>query len=128
MASANVDLELQVKLHKSVDEAWELIATGDGLSSWFVPTTVIPESGGSVTLHFSEGCCGALPIVVWDPPNRIRFGAAENAPGRAHDFSIVEHSPGVCIFTLKDSGVEAAQQDVTRAGWAGFLANLELKK
>ena len=103
------------------DRVWELVSTSDGLSGWFVDTTVVPGPQGSVTLRFAPGAEGTVPILVWDPPRRIRFGIADG--GRVHDITITATAEGSQV-RLQDEGVHDAEADATSAGWAGFLGKL----
>jgi hypothetical protein len=73
-------------------EPWQLVASSEGLSRWFAEATVIPGPSGSVTLRFAPGAEGTRPIVIWDPPLRIRFGAADGSPG-AHMTSALTRAP-----------------------------------
>src|SRR5258705_12397736 len=85
------------------EEVWRAIATGAGISAWFVPA-VFAEKGGkpvSLTLSFGPGMDSVAKITIWDPPHRF---AAEGdaAPG----------SPPVA-----DEGICE-----TKAGGAGILS------
>jgi len=116
-------------LDQSIDVAapagrvWELVSTSEGLSGWFVDSTVVPGPQGSVTLRFAPGAEGTVPILAWDPPHRIRFGMPDGVPGRVHEFTITPTVQGSRV-DLKDEGVDDAEADATAAGWTGFLGKL----
>ncbi|OHV35996.1 MULTISPECIES: SRPBCC family protein [Pseudofrankia] len=116
-------IEESVEVSASPDEAWEWIATGPGLSAWFVSATVEPGAAGSVTLTFAPGAAGTMPIVEWSPPSRFRFGAAPGQEGRAHDFTVSATAGGSRVRLL-DDGVAPEQAEQTALGWRGLLSRL----
>ena len=46
------EIRLEIEVPGSVEEVWEAIATGPGISSWYVPHTVEERSGGAATASF----------------------------------------------------------------------------
>src|SRR5437762_12502053 len=114
-------LEQSVDIAAPASRVWSLVSTSEGLSSWFVDTTVEPGPQGSVTLRFAPGAEGTMPVLAWDPPRRIRFGMADG--GRVHDITVVPTAEG-CQVLLSDEGVPDAEADATAAGWTGFLGKL----
>ena len=52
-------IELEIEVEGTPEEVWEAIATGPGITSWFVPATVEPHLGGAVALDFGPGPDGA---------------------------------------------------------------------
>ncbi|MDT3438051.1 SRPBCC domain-containing protein [Pseudofrankia sp. BMG5.37] len=118
-----VGIEESVEVSASPDEVWEWIATGPGLSAWFVAASVEPGAAGSVTLTFAPGASGTMPIVEWSPPWRFRFGAASGTSGRAHDFT-VSATAGGCRVKLLDDGVAPEEAEQTALGWRGMLSRL----
>jgi uncharacterized protein YndB with AHSA1/START domain len=120
-----VDIEQSIEVAVPPARAWELVSTSEGLSSWFVESVVVPGPSGSVTLRFAPGAEGTMPIQRWEPPRRIRFGAAEGAPGRAHDLRVMEMVGGGARVHLIDSGLDEGEAEASREGWAGFLSQLK---
>jgi len=116
-------LEQFVDIAVPADRVWDLVSTSEGLSGWFVDSTVLPGSAGSVTLRFAPGAEGTVPILVWDPPRRIRFGVQDG--GRVHDITITATAAGSRVL-LHDEGVPDAEADSTAAGWTGFLGKLRV--
>jgi hypothetical protein len=66
-----------------------------------------------------------MPIVVWEPPHRIRFGAAEGAPGRAHDIHVSVGTEGGSVVRLVDDGVDDDAASATAQGWDTMLRRLQ---
>jgi hypothetical protein len=66
-----------------------------------------------------------MPIVIWDPPLRIRFGAADGSPGRAHDIRVAQGTGGRSVIRLIDDGVDDADAQATSQGWDIVLQRLQ---
>ena len=52
MSDDRRSIELEVEVHGSPEEVWRAIATGPGISSWYVPHTVDEREGGAATASF----------------------------------------------------------------------------
>jgi hypothetical protein len=66
-----------------------------------------------------------MPIVIWDPPLRIRLGAADGAPGRVHDIRVAQGTGGRSVIRLIDDGVDDADAQATSRGWDIMLQMLQ---
>jgi uncharacterized protein YndB with AHSA1/START domain len=56
-ASGRRSVQVEVEVPGTPEEVWQAIATGPGISSWFVPTTVEERDGKpvAVTATFGPG-------------------------------------------------------------------------
>jgi uncharacterized protein YndB with AHSA1/START domain len=117
------DVEESVEVAASPHDVWEWIATGPGLSAWFVSAAVEPGIAGSVTLTFAPGASGTMPIAEWTPPSRFRFGTPVGQVGRAHDFTL-SATPRGCRVRVVDVGVPPEEAEQTASGWRGMLSRL----
>jgi uncharacterized protein YndB with AHSA1/START domain len=117
-------VQAKIDIDASPTRVWECIATSAGMSAWFVSTTIQPGESGSVTLRFGPGAEATMPIQMWDPPLRLRFGAPEGSDGRSHEL-VIESGTDRCLLTLRDDGVPDAEADATREGWTGMLGRLK---
>src|SRR6185312_12283618 len=70
-ASGRRSIQVEVEVPGTPEEVWRAIATGPGVSSWFVPTEVDERVGGAVTAHFGPGMDSSATITVWDRPRRF---------------------------------------------------------
>ena len=84
MADEHRRIELAIEVAGSPEEVWRAIATGPGISSWYVPHTVDEREGGTATASF-----GPEPemqvqgrVAAWEPPHRIVFDGGEGVDGR----------------------------------------------
>ena len=68
-------IDLSVEVDGTPEQVWTAIATGPGISSWFVPTTVEEREGGRTTSIFGPGPDMTVPgrVVAWEPPHRVLF-------------------------------------------------------
>lgn len=114
-------LDQSIDVAAPAGRAWELVSTSEGLSGWFVDAAVVPRPDGSVTLRFAPGAEATVPILVWKPPHRIKFGIADG--GRVHDITVTATAGG-CRVGVQDEGVPDAEADSTAEGWTGFLGRL----
>lgn len=126
-------IDLSVEVAGTPDEVWEAIATGPGISSWYVPTTVDEQPGGATTNRFGDGPEMLIPgrVAAWEPPKRVVFDGGEGVPGLAFEWLVEARDQGTCVVRLVNSGfVEGApwddQYDGMVEGWGLFLANLQV--
>jgi uncharacterized protein YndB with AHSA1/START domain len=121
LGAMSMTCDRSVDVSASADRVWNLVSTSEGLSGWFTDATVAPGPQGSVTLRFAPGAEAAVPILVWEPSRRIRFGMPDG--GRVHDITIMAIAAG-CRVRVRDEGVPDAEAESTAAGWQGFLHRL----
>ena len=48
-------IELEIEVVGTPEEVWQAIATGPGISSWYVPHTVEEREGGAAVASFGPG-------------------------------------------------------------------------
>lgn len=127
-------IELEIEVPGTPEEVWEAIATGPGISSWYVPHTVEEREGGAATASFGPGPEMQIPGVVlaWEPPRRIVFGGGESLDaGLAFEWLVEARDQASCVVRLVNSGFGDGQPwddqyDDMLGGWRIFLRNLWL--
>jgi uncharacterized protein YndB with AHSA1/START domain len=126
-------IELEVEVDGTPEEVWRAIATGPGISSWYVPHTVEEREGGDAVARFGPGPEMEMPgrVAAWDPPRRIVFDGGEDAGGMAFEWLIEARDDGTCVVRLVNSGFGSgddwdAQYDAMTDGWGLFMLNLKL--
>src|SRR5215217_8873910 len=77
--SGRRSIRVEVEVPGTPEEVWQAIATGPGISSWFVPTEFEEQDGKpvAVKMNFGPGMESRAVLTAWDPP---RMFAAES-PG-----------------------------------------------
>ena len=76
-------VQVEFEVPGTPEEVWQAIATGPGISSWFVPTEFEERDGKPVAVKFNFGP-GIEPrsvVTAWDPPRM--FAARQTAGCRA---------------------------------------------
>ena len=67
-------IELEVEVPGTPEQVWEAIATGPGITAWFVPAEVDEREGGSVALDImGNGMAPSGVVTAWDPPRRFVY-------------------------------------------------------
>jgi hypothetical protein len=110
---------------------WAAIATGPGISSWFVPSTVEEHEGGAATANFGPGMESAGTIKVWDPPNRYVVETAEGPGPVATEWIVEARAGGRCVVRVVHrwfaSGDDWDHEFEGHAhGWRSFFSILRL--
>lgn len=125
-------IRLEVDVPGTPEEVWEAIASGPGISSWFVPAKVEGGVGGTITLHFGPGMDERGPITVWDPPHRFVY-LEEGGRKLGYEFVVETRAGGTCLVRLVNTGFGFgddwdSEYDSMHGGWKLFLANLVLTR
>lgn len=133
MSEQGRKLELEVEVPGTPEEVWRAIATGPGISSWYVPHTVEERQNGAATASFGPGPEMQIAgrVAAWEPPHRIVFDGGEGAGGLAFEWLVEARDGGSCVVRLVNSGFGDgaewdAQYDGMAEGWQLFLLNLRL--
>lgn len=125
-------IELSIEVPGTPEEVWQAIATGPGITSWFVPTDVDEHQGGVVRQHFGEMGTDEGRVVAWDPPQRVVFeGGASMGRTLAFEWTIEAASGSTCRVRLVNTGFGDGEEwdgdfGGMDAGWRLFLDNLRL--
>ncbi len=65
--------ELTVELPGTPEQVWAAIATGPGISSWFLRTEIEGREGGVLVTYMGEGAESRGEVTGWDPPRRLEY-------------------------------------------------------
>jgi uncharacterized protein YndB with AHSA1/START domain len=135
-ASGRRSIQVEVEVPGTPEEVWQAIATGAGVSSWFVPTEVEERLRGTVTAHFGPdpGMDAIATITAWDPPRRFAAESRDfgvNAPPIATEWTIEARGGGTCIVRVVHSLFASTddwddQLESIESGWPAFFRVLRL--
>jgi uncharacterized protein YndB with AHSA1/START domain len=131
VSDSSREIDLSVEVPGTPEQVWESIATGPGITSWFVPHTVEGRDGGEVTMDFGPGYGVATArVAAWEPPHRLVLQNEGEQP-LAYEWLVEARAGGTCVVRLVNSGFGTgddwdAQYDGMDAGWRLFLQNLRL--
>jgi uncharacterized protein YndB with AHSA1/START domain len=113
------------------EEVWQAIATGPGVSSWFVPTEA--REDGTVVSHFGPGMDAVAIQTAWDPPHRFAAEGelAPNSPKMATEWIVEARSGGTCIVRVVHSLFASSDDwddhlESIEAGWPDYFRILKL--
>jgi uncharacterized protein YndB with AHSA1/START domain len=131
-------IEVEVEVPATPEQAWEAIATGPGITSWFMPAEVEGRVGGSVVHHHDADMATTVEVTAYDPPRRFAYeeeGWAPDGDQAAHvlatEFLVAARSGGSCVVRVVMSGFgegeawERAIESFT-TGWKQALLALRL--
>ncbi len=129
--------EVSVEVAGTPEEAWDAIATGPGITAWFVPAEVEEREGGAVSLDVGTGMGPAGTVTGWDPPRRFAYEEAwpaldgEPAGRLATEFHVEARGGGTCVVRIVSSVFASGEAwdtelDNLNEGWRSYLRNLAL--
>lgn len=106
--SGRRSVQAEVEVPGTPEEVWQAIATGPGISSWFVPSEVEERAGGAAICHFSpDGSMDSVArITAWDPPRRFVAETDDLGPGEqpvATEWIVEARSGGACVVRVVHS-------------------------
>lgn len=99
-------VQVEVEVAGTPEEVWRAIATGPGVSSWFVHADIEGREGGNSTYHFGPGMDDRATITAWQPPRRY---TTENlawhldAPPLATEWVVEARDGGTCVVRVVHS-------------------------
>jgi uncharacterized protein YndB with AHSA1/START domain len=124
---------IEVEVPGTPEQVWDAIATGPGITAWFVPTDVEPREGGAVITHL-----GSTPdrdsrgeITAYEPPHRFAYVERWDDEDFATEFLVEARDGATCIVRIVSSGFGDAdewdrQMEGLDSGWRAFLDNLRV--
>ncbi len=135
-ANGRRSVTVEFEVPGTPEEVWQAIATGPGISSWFVPTEIEERDGKPVAVKYKFGP-GVEPhgvVTTWDPPRifaQQADGGFQGSPPIAAEWSIEARGGGTCIVRLVHSLFASTdewdnQLEGATSGWSGFLNILRL--
>jgi uncharacterized protein YndB with AHSA1/START domain len=112
-------LRLEIEVPGTPEQVWEAIATGPGITAWFMPAEV---DGDTITFHHAPDQGSDAEITDSEAPHRLRF---VEGPDRAMatEFLVEARSGGTCVVRVVTSGFgDKSAND----GWTAALLSLRL--
>lgn len=134
-ASGRRSVQVEVEVPGTPEEVWRAIASGPGISSWFVPATFEERDGTpvAVTLNFGPGMDSRSAITAWDPPRRwaAQGEGWGGSPPIADEWTVEARAGGTCVVRIVHSLFASTddwdnQLEGTESGWPGFFRVLRI--
>ena len=135
-ASGRRSVQVEVEVPGTPEEVWQAIATGPGISSWFVPAEFEERDGKpvAVTLNFGPGMESRSVVTAWEPPRKWAAqsdGWVPGSPPIANEWSVEARGGGICIVRIVHSLFASTddwdnQLEGTESGWPAFFRTLRI--
>lgn len=134
-ASGRRSVQVEVEVPGTPEEVWQAIATGPGISSWFVPAEFEERDGKpvAVKLNFGPGMESSSVVTAWDPPRMFAAEAPGWAPGSPPiaDKWSVEARGGGCVVRVEHSLFASTndwdnQLEGIESGWPAYFRILRM--
>lgn len=132
--SGRRSVQVEVEVPGTPEEVWQAIATGPGISSWFVPTRSDERAGGQVVCTFGPGMDSPATITTWDAPHRFVAEGDMGMPGSpkvATEWTVEARAGGKCVVRVVHSLFASTddwdnQLDGLEQGWPTYFRILRL--
>lgn len=128
-ASGRRSVQVEVEVPGTPEQVWEAIASGPGISAWFVPTTVEGKVGGTLSCDFGGGMVTASRITEWQPPMRMVAeddSWLQGGPTIATEWTVEAKGGGTCVVRVVHSLFASTDEwdgqiEHTETGWPGYF-------
>lgn len=80
-------MELTIEVAASPAVLWEAIATGPGMSMWFLETDVEERAGGQVVFHMGPDMSSDGEVTAWEPAERLVYAEPDWVQLTGHENS-----------------------------------------
>ena len=135
-ASGRRSVQVEVELPGTVQEVWQAIATGPGISAWFVPAKFEEQDGKpvAVTLDFGPGQASRSVVTAWEPLRKFAResnGWVPGSPPLGTEFTVEARAGGTCVVRVVQSLFAStddwdAQLTGSEEGWPGIFRVLRI--
>lgn len=129
-------VEVEVEVLGTPEEVWRAIASGPGISAWFVPTEIEEEDGRPVRAvsDYGPGMKSVAEVTDWDPPHRFSAESRDlgpDAPPVATEWIVEARGGGKCVVRVVHSLFASSdewddQLEGWESGWPTFFRILRL--
>lgn len=135
-ASGRRSVQVEVEVPGTPEEVWAAIATGNGISSWFVPAEFEERDGKpvAVKMNFGPGMESRSEVTEFEPPLKWSAQSDGWVPGMppiANEWFVEARGGGICIVRIVTSLFASTddwdnQLTGTESGWPGFFRTLRI--
>lgn len=127
--SGRRSVQVEVEVPGTPERVWQAIATGPGISAWFVPTKLEGRVGGALACDFGGGMVSSATVTHWQPPRRLvaedRTWLQGGAPVST-EWTVEPKGRGTCVVRVEHSFVAGSdewdgQLESTEQGWPSYF-------
>jgi uncharacterized protein YndB with AHSA1/START domain len=129
-ASGRRSIAVETEVPGPPEEVWRAIATGPGITAWFVPTQLEERAQGAIVMDFGPGMESRAEIREWEPPRRFtaenKDGMGPGSPAMATEWTVEAGAGGQCRVRvvhswLADTDDWDRQFEDVEKGWPAFF-------
>jgi uncharacterized protein YndB with AHSA1/START domain len=135
-ANGRRSVAVEFEVPGTPEDVWQALATGPGISAWFVPTDIEERDGKpvAVTYHFGPGMDIQGVVTACERPRLFAQegqGPFPGSPPIATAWTIEARSGSICTVRIVHSLFASTdewdnQLEGAAGGWAGFLSILRV--
>ena len=127
-------IAVETEVPGTPEEVWQAIATGPGVTAWFVPTQIDGRAKGSIVASFGPGMDAQSEIQEWEPPRRFTAmndgGMGPGSPAMATEWTVEAKAGGTCRVRVvhswfADTDNWDKQFESVEQGWPAFFRILK---
>ena len=101
-------ISFEAEMPGTPEQVWEAIATGPGISAWFVPTEIRTRDDGvkEIVKSFGPGMESVATATAWEPPHHyaaVGSGMSPGAPPLASEWFVEALAGGTCKVRVVNS-------------------------
>lgn len=99
-------IQVEIEVPGTPEEVWQAIASGPGISSWFVPTRSEERQGGEQVCNFGPGMDCPATITAWEVPKRFVTEGDMGGPGSpkmATEWTVEARAGDMCVVRVVHS-------------------------
>lgn len=133
--SGRRSVEAACEVPGTPEQVWQAIATGPGVSSWFVPTEIEERTGGRIVSRFGPGMDAVATVTAWEPPHRFVAESADelgpNDQPVATEWIVEARAGGTCTVRVVHRWFASSDEwddqfEGHTHGWQSFFRVLRL--
>ncbi|MGC9667806.1 SRPBCC family protein [Planosporangium sp. 12N6] len=121
------ELRKEIALDATPEQVWDAIATGPGITSWFMTHEVEPGEGGKVVLSVGDFTAESV-VTGWDPPRRFEVRGGADGTGQAFEYLIEGREGGSTVLRFVQSGFAGddweTEYEAMSHGWDMYFHTL----
>ena len=110
------------------EEAWELVATEEGLRQWLAPDVELEaDEGGELRVELEDGSCRVGVVERVEPPRELVFRWRADEPAAVDSevtIMLVPAVAGTRVVVVERLGATAPQAALVAGAWRARLAGL----
>lgn len=134
-ASGQRSVFVEVEVPGTPEEVWRAIASGPGITSWFVPTEMEEQLGGKAVSSFGPDMDSVSTITEWSPPHRFTAKSQDDlgpgSPVMATEWIVEARGNGACVVRVVHNWVSESDEwdrfaEQTEHGWTAAFRILRL--